>query len=55
MIVQSIPHFVLQECNRIGTLDNNCDAWITRHMHVRGFMMVGLTLLDAIATTLAMA
>jgi hypothetical protein len=36
------------------TLNNNYDAWIIRHMHVKGLMMVGLTLSNARAITLAM-
>jgi hypothetical protein len=35
------------------TLNNNCDAWIIRHMCVKGLMMVALTLLEAKATTSA--
>jgi hypothetical protein len=37
------------------TLNNNYNAWITRHMHVRGLMMVGLTLSNAKVTTSTMA
>jgi hypothetical protein len=36
-------------------LGNNYDAWITCHMHVKGLMMVGLTLSNPKATILAMA
>jgi len=78
MVVQSILHFVLQECNRTKTsfilnktkhmnhgnlshfkylgktLNNNYDAWIIRHMHVKGLTMEVLTLSNARAMTLAM-
>jgi hypothetical protein len=36
-------------------LDNNCDAWITRYMCVKGLMMVGLFLSDVKATISTMA
>jgi hypothetical protein len=37
------------------TLDNNCDAWITCHVRMRGLMLVRLTLSDAKAKTSTMA
>jgi hypothetical protein len=37
------------------TLNNNYDAWITRHIHVKGLTMVGLTLSNAKVTISTMA